>query len=194
MKVKFVAILTLVALSCQKEKVPEQKTVNSTTTSELSLTTTQLLADPNFVKFYKISLPIFNALRQGRNDLFELYNDTLVYPKECKTLAHKLGFIDSAALAKYFQQLNMLAPKIAKAHPTMTLKQCQDAITQLNTSNLVAPNPCQDAVVGQFIMNVAECGALGLIPVIGEALAGTCMVGALITYNAGMQSCASGNE
>jgi hypothetical protein len=88
----------------------------------------------------------------------------------------------------------MPAPKIAKAHPTMTLKQCQDAITQLNTSNLVAPNPCQDAVVEQFIMNVAECGALGLIPVIGEALAGTCMVGALITYNAGMQSCASGNE
>jgi len=30
-------------------------------------------------------------------------------------------------------------------------------------------------------MNTAECAALVLIPVIGEALAGTCMVGALMT-------------
>jgi hypothetical protein len=43
-------------------------------------------------------------------------------------------------------------------------------------------------------MNVAECAALGLIPLVGEALAGTCMVGALMTYNAAMQACAGGNS
>ena len=192
MKVKFVAILTLVALSCQKEKMPEQQTSKGSSTNESLKTASQLLNDPNFVKLYQISLPVFNALKKGRNDLFELYNDMLVYSNECRTLAPKIGFKDSAALAKYFQQVNVLAPKIAKAHPKMTLKQCQDAVTQLNQSDLAA-NPCQDEVEGAFIMNVAECAALALIPVVGEALAGTCMVGALMTYNAGMQACANSN-
>lgn len=75
----------------------------------------------------------------------------------------------------------------------MTLKQCESAITQLNQNNLAA-NPCQDEAEGNFIMNVAECAALGLIPLVGEALAGTCMVGALMTYNAAMQACAGGNS
>jgi len=192
MKVKFVAILTLVALSCQKEKVPEQQTLNSSSKAELSATA-QLLGDSNFVKLYNLSLPIFNAIKSGRSDLIELYNDTVVYRKECRTLAPKLGFKDSAALANYFHQVDVLAPKIAKAHPKMTLKQCQDAVAQLNTTNF-ASNPCQDGVIGQFTMDVAECAALGLIPFVGEVLAGTCMVGALITYNAGMQACAGGNS
>lgn len=191
MKVKILAILTLVALSCQKEKVPEQQTL-SNAAIESSTTASSLISDPNFVKLYQISLPIFQALKQGRNDLVELYNDNLVHKKECRTLAPKLGFKDSATLANYFHQVDVLAPKIAKAHPNLTLKQCQDAVTQLNTTNLVS-NPCQDAVIGQFTMNVTQCAALGLIPVVGEVLAGTCMVGALITYNAGMQACEGDN-
>lgn len=193
MKVKIMAILMLVAVSCQKEKIPQQQAQSSKTVIESSATASQLLNDPNFVKLYNISIPIFNALRQGRTDLVELYNDMLVYSKECSTLALKLGFKDSAALAKYFQQVNALAPKIAKAHPKMTLKQCQDAVTKLNQTDLAA-NPCQDAAEGEFVMNVAECAALGLIPLVGEALAGTCMVGALMTYNASMQACAGGNS
>ena len=186
------AILMLVALSCQKEKVPEQSAMSSTVQQESATASIQLMNDPNFVKLYNLSLPVFNALQQGRNDLTELTNDGEIKYKECKTLAPKLGFKDSAALANYFRQVNMLAPKIAKAHPNLTLRQYQDAVIQLNKTSLVS-NPCQDAVIGQFTMNVAQCAALGLIPVVGEVLAGTCMVGALITYNAGMQSCAGGN-
>ena len=192
MKQKIVAILALVALSCQKQKLPEQQSLNDGK-KEAATTASQLLNDPNFVKLYQISLPIFNALKSGRNDLKELYNDTLVFNKECRTLAPKLGFKDSAALVKYFQQVDKLAPKIAKAHPDMTLEACQAAVAQLNEADF-ASNPCQDAVVGEFMMNVAECAALGLIPVIGEVLAGTCMVGALMTYNAGMQACAGGGS
>lgn len=192
MKLKIMAILMLVALSCQKEKVPEQSAVSSTVQQESATASTQLMNDPNFVKLYNISLPIFNALQHGRNDLTELTNDGEITYKECKTLAPKLGFKDSAALANYFRQVDMLAPKIAKAHPNLTLRQYQDAVTQMNKTSLVS-NPCQDAVIGQFTMNVAQCAALGLIPVVGEVLAGTCMVGALITYNAGMQACAGGN-
>lgn len=191
MKLKLVAILTLVALSCQKEKMPEQATLNSSVQTENAKASEQLTNDPNFVKLYNISLPIFNALQHGRNDLTELTNDGKITFKECKTLAPKLGFKDSAALVNYFNEVYKLAPKIAKAHPNMTSKQCLDAVTQLNQTNLMS-NPCQDGVIGQFTMDVAECAALGLIPLVGEVLAGTCMVGALVTYNSGMQQCAGG--
>ena len=192
MKVKIVAILTLIALSCQKEKGPGQAALNSTSQKESAVAASQLTSDPDFVKLYQVSLPIFNALKTGRTDLTELYNDNKVHYKECRTLAPKLGFKDSAALANYFHQVDMLAPKIAKAHPGMTLKQFQDAVAQMNATNIVS-NPCQDAVIGQFTMNVTQCASLGLIPVVGEVLAGTCMVGALITYNSGMQACAADN-
>ena len=190
MKQKIVAILALIALSCQKEKVSEQQTA-LTAKAESAATTAQLLNDSNFVKLYQISLPVFNDLRFGRNDLIELSNDGLVYSIECPTLAPKLGFKDSAALVKYFRQVDKLAPKIAKAHPNMTLEQCQAAVAQLNANDFGSTS-CQDAAEGQFMMNVAQCAALGLIPVVGEVLAGTCMVGALMTYNAAMQQCAGG--
>ncbi len=187
MKRTIMAMLTLLALSCQKEKLPEQQVLNSSAQSDLSTGASALLNDSNFVKFYKISLPIFKALQHGRKDLIELYNDTLLYYKECRKLAPKLGFKDSATLVKYFKQVNVLAPKIAKAHATLTLRQYQEAVEQLNKNNLQS-GPC-DAVIGEFTMNVAECASLGLIPVAGEVLAGTCMIGALISYNSGMQSC-----
>lgn len=193
MKVKIVAMLTLLALSCQKEKIPQQAISNNASQTESVVATSQLTSDPNFVKLYQASLPIFNALKTGRTDLTELNNDNEVHYKECRTLAPKLGFKDSAALANYFHLVDVLAPKIAKAHPNLTLKQYQDAVAQLNATNLVS-NPCQDAVIGQFTMNVTQCAALGLIPVVGEVLAGTCMVGALITYNSGMQACSQGNS
>lgn len=180
----------LIAVSCQKEKMPEQAALNSTQT-ENAKSAEHLANDPNFVKLYNISLPIFNALQHGRNDLTELTNDGKVTYKECRTLAHKLGFKDSATLVNYFNQVYQLAPKIAKEHPNLNSKQYLDAVTQLNQTNKMS-NPCQDGVIGQFTMDVAECAALGLIPLVGEVLAGTCMVGALITYNSGMQSCASG--
>lgn len=182
----------LIAVSCQKEKMPEQQAQNNTGV-ESSATPSQLSNDPNFVKLYNISQPVFNSLQHGRNDLTELTNDGKISYKECKTLARKLGFKDSAALVDYIQQINVLAPKLHKAHPNATLKQFQTAITQLNQNNLMA-TPCQDEAEGNFIMNVAECAALGLIPLVGEALAGTCMVGALMSYNAAMQACAGANS
>lgn len=192
MKLKIMAILTLVALSCQKEKMPEQQAHDSSLVVE-SATASQLLNDPDFVKLYNISKPVFNALQHRRYDLTELTNDGKISYKECKTLARKLGFKDSAALVNYVQQLNVIAPKIQKAHPNAMLKQYQDAITRLNQNNLMA-TPCQDTAEGQFIINVAQCAALGLIPVVGEVLAGTCMVGALMTYNGSMATCAGGNS
>lgn len=114
MKVKIMAILMLIAVSCQKEKMPEQQAQNANAVIESSATASQLLNDPNFVKLYNISVPIFNALREGRTDLVELYNDMQVYSNECRTLAPKLGFKDSAALAKYFQQVDVLAPKLQR--------------------------------------------------------------------------------
>ena len=179
----------LVALGCQKEKAHDPEPVTSSAT-KLSTKSKELLNDSNFVKLYKISLPLFNALKGGRSDLIEL-KDGVVYYKESASLAPKLGFKDSASLVNYFLQVNMLAPKVAKAHPNMTLKQCQDAVIELNKTSLTDdPDPCQDAVTGQFAMNVTQCAALGLIPIVGEVLAGTCMVGALITYTAGLEACA----
>lgn len=177
----------LVAISCQKEKMPGQEPIKSDSQDALSVTAKELINDPDFVSFYKISQPIFYALKKGRTDLKELYNDTMLYYKECRTLAPKLGFKDSASLVNYFKEANKLAVKIAKGHPTMNYESCQQAITTLNKTNLQA-DPC-DAVIGEFVQNVAECASLGLIPVVGEVLAGTCMVGALITYNSGMQAC-----
>lgn len=183
----------LIAVSCQKEKMPEQAALNSSSQTGNAKAAGQVASDPNFVKLYNISLPIFNALQHGRNDLTELTNDGKITYKECRTLARKLGFKDSAALVNYFNEVYRLAPKIVKAHPNLTSKECLDAVTQFNKTNLMS-TPCQDGVIGQFTMDVAECAALGLIPVVGEVLAGTCMVGALITYNSGMQACAGGGS
>jgi hypothetical protein len=192
MKQKIMAILMLVAVSCQKERIPKTQVVKEGAQNELSAGAKQLLNDSNFVKLYKISLPIFKTVT-GKSKLRELTNDTLLYYKECSTLAPKLGFKDSAALVNYYQQVYTFAPKVAKAHPYTTLQQYQEAVKQLDQTNLYA-DPC-DAVIGQFASDVAACASLGVIPVIGEVLAGTCMVGALITYNAGMEQCsASGGK
>ena len=186
------AILMLIAVSCQKEKMPQQAALDSSSQTENAKAAQQLANDPNFVKLYNISLPIFNALLHGRNDLAELTNDGKITYKECQTLARKLGFKDSAALVNYFNEVYKLAPKIAKVHPNVTTQQYLDAVTQLNKTTLMA-TPCQDAAEGTFVMNVAQCAALGLIPVVGEVLAGTCMVGALMTYNGSMAACAGGS-
>ena len=65
MKVKVMAILMLIAVSCQKEKMPQQAASNSTLQTENAKAATQLANDPNFVRLYNISLPIFNALKHG---------------------------------------------------------------------------------------------------------------------------------
>ncbi len=178
----------LIAVSCQKEKMPEQQAQNSAVTESTAMAA-QLASDPNFVKLYNISKPVFNSLQHGRNDLTELINDGKIKYKECKTLARKLGFTDSAALVNYIHEVNVLAHKIAKSHPNAQLRQYQEASSKMNETNLMA-TPCQDAAEGAFIMNVAQCSALALIPVAGEVLAGTCMVGALMSYNASMEACA----
>jgi hypothetical protein len=187
MKLKIMAILMLVAVSCQKEKVSEQQPVKSASQSAISAGAKELLNDPDFVSFYTISQPVFNALKKGRTDLTELHNDNVLYYKECSTLAPKLGFKDSASLVDYFKQANLLAANIAKKHRSLNYQSYAEAVAMLNKTTLMQ-DPC-DAVIGQYIEDVAECAALGLIPVIGEVLAGTCMVGALITYNAGMEQC-----
>jgi hypothetical protein len=187
MKFKIMAILMLLAVSCQKEKVSEQQPVKSASQAAISAGAKELLNDPDFVIFYQISQPVFNALKKGRTDLTELYDDTVLHYKECRTLAPKLGFKDSASLVDYFKQANVLAANMAKKHPLLNYQSYIEAVTMLNKTNL-QEDPC-DAVIGQYIEDVAECAALALIPLVGEVLAGTCMIGALITYNAGMEEC-----
>jgi hypothetical protein len=152
----------------------------------------------------KYTLLVFERLPKVsfNNQLPELYKDTVIYYKECRVLAPKLGFKDSASLADYFKPSNVLSKKIVSNHPNMTLQPCTEAVDQLNSTYLVvntgkgvndirptSTGPC-DEVIGQFIINVSGMRSIrSYTSVVGEVLAGTCMVGALSVYNTGMKNC-----
>lgn len=183
------ALFAVFALGCQKEMKTTQP-VQSSSLSEVTAKAKDLAADPNFIKLVKSSQPLFNSMPQKNSKLKELYGDSILKYKECSTLAPKLGYKDSSDLVKYFNSIYILAPKIAKAYPNLSVQDYIDAIRITNgtATGKYAPS-CYEVAEGNFLQDVTACAAFGLIPIIGEVLAGTCMIGALMTYNGSMAAC-----
>lgn len=117
-------------------------------------------------------------------------DDSLLF-KECRTLAPKLGFKDSASLVHYFYTVYDLISKIKATYPNLNADQIKNAVSIFNAqgpTNLYT-SPCTDQAVGIFISTVYFCAALAATPIIGAGLAGGCMIGALVYYTGALASC-----
>jgi len=183
MKKFIVATLLLVACSCQKESsqhAPEQQVQAESQESQTSSLSATLTKDPDFIKLVNITQPVTQAFRKQQK--FPEFKDNKVFFKECSTLYKKMGFKDSADCVQWFLTTYDLATKLQKKYPTATAQDYTDALVDPKTA-------CQDSATGAFIVDVATCAAFAIIPVVGEVLAGTCMVGALVTYNGALAAC-----
>jgi len=184
MKKLIVATLLLVACSCQKESsqhLPVQEVQAQSQESQQSSLSKTLANDPDFIKLVALTQHIIPSF--GKKQTFPEFKDNKLLLKECNTLYAKMGFKDSAQCAQWFLDTYELAARLAKKYPGATEQDYTDAL-------VVDPKTiCQDSATGQFLVDVATCAAFGIIPVVGEVLAGTCMVGALVTYNASLASC-----
>jgi len=195
MKKTFAAILALVAFSCQKENLREQKTISSSSSSNVFYYTA-LAKDTNFIALVRISGPI---ILKGNSYLIGLPQPTfpevsdghLMY-KELKTVYSKMGFKDSASCATWFKEAYRRGKAVYNRFPNATLYDYQVAYTLLRsstpTSSVIDPS-CSDEATGAFIGNVAKCAALAAVPIVGEVAAGTCMIGALVSFNGALGKC-----
>lgn len=177
------ATLLLVACSCQKEftqQPPEQQVQAQSQESQLSSISVSLANDPDFIKLVSITQPVTQAFRKQQK--FPEFKDNKLLFKECSTLYKKMGFKDSASCVQWFLTIYELATSLQKKYPNATTQDYTDALVDPKTA-------CQDSATGAFIVDVATCAAFAIIPVVGEVLAGTCMVGALVTYNGALAAC-----
>ncbi|CAN5774616.1 hypothetical protein BH10BAC2_BH10BAC2_39860 [soil metagenome] len=184
MKKLIVATLLLVACSCQKEtsqNAPEQKSQAQNQESQATSLSASLSKDPDFIKLVDITQPVIQAFRKQQK--FPEFKDDKVLFKECITLYRKMGFKDSSQCAQWFLSTYELATALQKKYPSATAK---------DYTNAFVSDPkkvCQDAATGTFLLDVTKCAAYGLVPIVGEVLAGTCMIGALVTFNSSLAAC-----
>ena len=186
--------LILIAVSCQKQ-FPKEDSIKAvkveTESTNMSASSGSLSKDADFIQLANISKPIVWAFSTKRP--FPEFADGKILFKECKTLYSKMGFPDSASCAQWFISIRSLSKKLMAKYPNVTNTDYSNALTVMKYNDgdgdSGTKTACQNQATGQFLMDVAKCSAYAAIPIVGEVLAGTCMIGALMDFNGAMEQC-----
>jgi len=189
-----VVILILLTVSCQKQiskKDSAQQLSAQTESNNISVYSTSLAKDPDFIQLANISKPVKEAF--STKGIFPEFTDGKILFKECKTLYSKMGFPDSASCAQWFISIRSLSKKLMAKYPNATNTDYSNALTVMKYDDGGGDGgtktACQNQATGQFLMDVAKCSAYAAIPIVGEVLAGTCMIGALMDFNGALEQC-----
>ncbi|HRH50450.1 MAG TPA: hypothetical protein PLP23_16955 [Panacibacter sp.] len=194
MKKIIIVALILTTISCQKqfsEKDRVQQLSAQTESNNISVYSTSLSKDADFIQLANISKPLVRSF--STKGTFPEFSDGKIFFKECNTLYSKMGFPDSASCAQWFISIRSLSKKLMAKYPNATNTDYSNALTVMKyddgNGDSGTKTACQNQATGQFLMDVAKCSAYAAIPIVGEVLAGTCMIGALMDFNGALEQC-----
>lgn len=199
-------ILVLVALSCQKEKLPQQ---NSLLAQSLNITTALVAATPqlltkddNFIAVANMNVTILNGL--ANKNIPYIMQDTLTL-SQYQTMVTRMGFADTTAYNAFLLNMKFKYALLKKTYGTsLNQSVIAEAIDIIREENL-SGNPeacklkyedCMDGVETTFNTAMWLClmggltGSAATTPIGGGLILVGC--GTVATRNAyvGMRQCA----